>query len=143
MPAAAPTADTSAPFSLPVRVYWEDTDAGGIVYYANYLKLFERARTEWLRTLGFSQQRLLDGERVMFVVTDATLRCIAPARLDDRLDLTVRVSRAGGASLEFAQQAQRDGTLLAAAEIRVGCVQRGDDTLRASRIPAAILRALV
>ena len=78
----------SAAFSVPVRVYWEDTDAGGIVFYANYLKFFERARTEWLRAAGVEQQRLRDETGLMFVVAETRLRYLAPARLDDLLTLT-------------------------------------------------------
>ena len=78
----------SVPFSWPVRIYWEDTDAGGVVFYANYLKFFERARTEWLRTLGFSQQQMLRDDGVMFVVADTALRYRRAARLDDLLDVT-------------------------------------------------------
>jgi acyl-CoA thioester hydrolase len=77
-------------FRFPVRIYWEDTDAGGVVFYANYLKFFERARTEWLRHLGFGQEALKNEQRMMFVVTHTELRYIAPARLDDLLHVTVR-----------------------------------------------------
>jgi YbgC/YbaW family acyl-CoA thioester hydrolase len=80
----------------PVRVYWEDTDAAGIVFYANYLKFFERARTEWLRSRGFEQEQLRSSAGIAFVVTDTSLRCIVPARLDDLLDVTVIVERPGG-----------------------------------------------
>ncbi|WP_213083234.1 YbgC/FadM family acyl-CoA thioesterase, partial [Escherichia coli] len=76
-------------FDFPIRVYWEDTDAGGIVFYANYLKFFERARTEWLRAAGVEQQRLREQTGVMFVVADTRLRYLAPARLDDLLNITV------------------------------------------------------
>jgi acyl-CoA thioester hydrolase len=131
-------------FRHPLRVYWEDTDAGGVVFYANYLKFFERARTEWLRTLGFSQQRLLQHDALMFVVAEATLRCHRAARLDDRLEVTVRPRQAGRASLRIAQQAWRDDELLADGEIRIGCVaaRPGEGEHRACRIPAAILERL-
>ena len=86
MSAALPsTTPTAAPFTWPVRIYWEDTDAGGIVFYANYLKFFERARTEWLRALGLQQSLLRDTHDGMFVVSDTTLRYHQPARLDDQL----------------------------------------------------------
>ena len=135
----APIAAASA-FRHPLRVYWEDTDAGGVVFYANYLKFFERARTEWLRSLGFSQQRMLRHEGVMFVVTDTALRYLRAARLDDLLEVTVQVQQAGRASLRIAQQAWRGDTLLAEGEIRIGCVGAapGED-FRPCRIPAAIL----
>jgi acyl-CoA thioester hydrolase len=83
------------PFTWPVRVFWEDTDAGGIVFYANYLKFFERARTEWLRGLGIQQQRLREEAGGMFVVTDTQVRYLRPARLDDLLLVTARVLEVG------------------------------------------------
>jgi acyl-CoA thioester hydrolase len=141
-PAASETAAPDA-FRHPLRVYWEDTDAGGVVFYANYLKFFERARTEWLRTLGFSQQRMLQDEGLMFVVAETVLRCLRAARLDDRLDISVRVLQAGRASLRIAQQAWRDAELLAEGEIRIGCVTAGaHDGFRPCRIPAAILEKI-
>ena len=120
-------------------MYWEDTDAGGVVFYANYLKYFERARTEWLRALGFSQAQMLQQDGVMFVVAETSLRYVRSARLDDALDVTVRVLRAGRASLRIAQQAWRGDELLAEGEIRIGCVTAaaGHD-FQPCRIPAAI-----
>jgi len=137
-PTAAPVA--SPIFSHPVRVYWEDTDAGGIVYYANYLKFFERARTEWLRALGVGQQALRTDTGTLFVVTDTRVAFRAPARLDDRLDVTVALRHTGRVALEIAQQARRGGTVLAEGTIRVGCVDAG--TLRPCRIPTQILDVL-
>ena len=128
------------PFTWPVRVYWEDTDAGGIVFYANYLKFFERARTEWLRSLGVMQGSLRASERGMFVVSETSVRYLAPARLDDELLVTARLEAAGRASLIIAQQALRGGTLLAEGTIRIGWVD--DQALRPGRIPAAILDVL-
>ncbi len=127
-------------FAFPVRVYWEDTDAGGIVFYANYLKFFERARTEWLRALGVGQQALREATGAMFVVTDTRVRYRAPARLDDLLDVSVELQRAGEASLSVAQQAHRGATLLAEGEIRIGCVDAG--TFRPRRLPSEV-RALL
>ena len=92
-------------FTFPIRVYWEDTDAGGIVFYANYLKFFERARTEWLRNLGVEQQKLRDESGGMFVVTQAELNYLRPARLDDLLEVTAVLQSAGRASITIAQQA--------------------------------------
>jgi acyl-CoA thioester hydrolase len=92
-------------FEWPVRVYWEDTDAGGIVFYANYLKFFERARTEWLRHLGVEQQHLRETQGGMFVVTDTQVRYHRPARLDDLLMVTARLVDAGRASLTIGQSA--------------------------------------
>lgn len=124
-------------FRHPLRVYWEDTDAGGVVFYANYLKFFERARTEWLRTLGVGQQRLLEDQGLMFVVADTALRYLRAARLDDLLQVTVAVAEAGRASLRLQQQAWRGDELLAEGTIRIGCVSFAG--FRPCRIPAAIL----
>ncbi len=124
----------------PIRVYWEDTDAAGIVFYANYLKFFERARTEWLRSRGFEQERLRAGAGIAFVVTDTSLRCILPARLDDLLDVTVSIGHLGQASLQIAQEAWRADRLLASGSIRIGCVELG--TFRPCRIPNDIRLSL-
>lgn len=129
-----------APFTHRLRVYWEDTDAGGVVFYANYLRFFERARTEWLRALGFAQQDLLQRENVLFVVADTAVRYLRPARLDDLLDVSVDLREAGRAALTLVQQACRDGALLAEATIRIGCVAPG--TFRPRRIPTTILERI-
>jgi acyl-CoA thioester hydrolase len=129
-----------AAFAWPVRVYWEDTDAGGIVFYANYLKFFERARTEWLRSLGVMQGSLRESAGGMFIVSETSVRYLAPSRLDDELLVTARLEAAGRASLIIAQQAVRGGTLLAEGTIRIGWVD--DRTLRPGRIPPAILAVL-
>ena len=134
-----------APFSWPVRIYWEDTDAGGIVFYANYLKFFERARTEWLRHLGVEQQALREQSGGMFVVTDTQLRYHRPARLDDLLWVTARVTEPGKASLTIEQRALLPQTgaepvLLCEGSIRIGWVNA--TTLRPQRIPARVLEAL-
>jgi len=134
MPAAA------TPFRHAVRVYWEDTDAGGVVFYANYLKFFERARTEWLRALGVGQQALKEQTGTMFVVTDTSVSYKRPARLDDLLDVTVAVRECGRASMVLAQQASCGNTLLAEGVIRIGCVDAA--TLRPCRIPAPVLQAM-
>ena len=135
-----PHADRSVPFRHLLRVYWEDTDAGGVVFYANYLKFFERARTEWLRHLGVGQQALRESTGAMFVVTDTRVSYRAPARLDDELQITVQLQRHGTASMTFAQQAWRDDALLAEGEIRIGCVDEGN--FRPRRIPAAVTAKL-
>ncbi|MBU6441249.1 MAG: tol-pal system-associated acyl-CoA thioesterase [Betaproteobacteria bacterium] len=135
--------DSFARFVLPLRVYWEDTDAGGVVYYANYLKFCERARTEWLRALGIDQQRLADTERLMFVVSSAQVRYLSPARLDDALLVGVDFGARGAASLEFVQQIRRDDaerTLLAEARVLVACVQA--QSFRPQRMPERIRRAV-
>jgi acyl-CoA thioester hydrolase len=125
-----------APFSATMRIYWEDTDAAGIVFYANYLKFFERARTEWLRSLGFGQEQLRTGAGIAFVVSETRLRYRRPARLDDVIDVSVAVVHLGQASLEIAQEARRAGDLLADGTIRIGCVELG--TFRPCRIPNEI-----
>ncbi len=130
----------TAPFRFSLRVYWEDTDAGGVVFYANYLKFFERARTEWLRSLGVGQQRLRLETGLMFVVTDTSLRYHAPARLDDLLEVTARVTDTGRASMTLAQQAWRGTDLLTEGSIRIGCVDA--TSFRPRRIPESILLAL-
>ena len=109
-------------FTWTVRVYYEDTDAGGIVFYANYLKFFERARTEWLRALGVNQQALIEREGAAFVVRRATIDYRAPARLDDELTLTLDIAKLGNASVDFVQKAYRGDQLLAEAQVKVGCV---------------------
>ena len=127
-------------YSWQVRVYYEDTDAGGVVFYANYLKFFERARTEWLRHAGVSQQALTQSDNIMFVVKSTAIDYISPARLDDELRLTVVVERFGKASMEFIQQAWRRSaagdTLLAVGRIKVACV--GCATFRPCAIPTAV-----
>ena len=127
-------------FTWPIRVYWEDTDAGGIVFYANYLKFFERARTEWLRSLGVSQGALKDEGGGMFVVSETSVRYRAPARLDDELLVTAQLEAGGRASLIIAQKALRGDTLLCDGTIRIGWVDAA--TLRPGRIPDAILDVL-
>ncbi|WP_036165594.1 tol-pal system-associated acyl-CoA thioesterase [Massilia sp. 9096] len=111
-------------FTWTVRVYYEDTDAGGIVYYANYLKFFERVRTEWLRALGIHQQDLLERDGVAFVVRSAVIEYVSAARLDDELKLTLSVKKLGRASIQFAQQAWRGDTLLSSADVKVGCIDK-------------------
>jgi acyl-CoA thioester hydrolase len=127
-------------FTWPIRVYYEDTDAGGIVFYANYLKYFERARTEWLRACGVDQSRLADEDGVVFVVRSTALDYHSPARLDDVVTIASRIERIGRASVDFVQEAWRDDVLLATGQIRVGCVDRG--ALKPAAIPAPVLAAL-
>ncbi len=141
----APRTHSASPMTLPLapptfmhtlRVYWEDTDAGGVVFYANYLKFFERARTEWLRALGHSQQRLRDETGAIFVVSDTTLRYLQPARLDDLLSVSVDVREAGRATMLIAQQAWRGDALLAEGTIRIACVDAA--SLRPRRFPITL-----
>jgi acyl-CoA thioester hydrolase len=135
-------------FSWPVRVYWEDTDAGGIVFYANYLKFFERARTEWLRALGVEQHALKEEIQGMFVVSETQLKYLAPARLDDQLQVSARLVEKGRASLVVVQEAYKMssdqsnakspcGPLLCEGRIRIGWVNT--HTFKPSRIPQTIL----
>lgn len=132
-------------FALPIRIYWEDTDAGGIVFYANYLKFYERARTEWLRSLGIEQQKLREQTGGMFVVTQAQVDYHRPARLDDQLLVTARLEASGRASMTIRQQAFLQSTtdapqLLSEASIRIGWVD--GTNMRPMRIPISLLEQL-
>jgi acyl-CoA thioester hydrolase len=127
-------------FEFPVRIYWEDTDAGGIVFYANYLKFFERARTEWLRSLGLGQQELRERTGGMFVVSETQVKYHRPAQLDDLLRVTASLSEIGRVSLTIKQQAFRDNTLLCEGSIRIGWVDAS--SLKPSRIPTSVLERL-
>ncbi len=135
-------------FAFPIRVYWEDTDAGGIVFYANYLKFFERGRTEWLRSLGIGQQQLRELTGGMFVVTDAQLRYHRPARLDDELIVTAALQSHSRTSLTIVQQAllkpeqvtHPTCALLSEGTIRIAWVHA--TTLRPTRIPSTLLEQL-
>jgi acyl-CoA thioester hydrolase len=110
-------------FSLSLRVYYEDTDAAGIVYHANFLKFMERARTEWLRSLGFEQDAIAREHGIGFVVRSAELDFLRPARFNDELVATVRVERCGRASVDLTQNVlHADGTLLCGGRVRVGSV---------------------
>lgn len=131
-------------FEWPIRVYYEDTDAGGIVYYANYLKFLERARTEWLRSLGIEQDTWLM-HRIGFVVRQVQLDLLLPARFNDELIVTVVVERLGKASVIFAQQVMRqDGTILCQAQIKAACVNLGEsgESVKAVPMPAEIFEVL-
>lgn len=132
-------------FVLPVRVYWEDTDGQGVVFYANYIKFFERARTEWLRQLGFGQEQLKRDTGGMFVVGETTARYLRPARLDDLLQVTVKVLQQGRSSLTFEQQVWRGDALLTEGEIRIGWVEPdpASGEFRPRRMPAAVLARLL
>ena len=128
------------PFRHAVGVYWEGTDAAGIVYYANYLKFFERARTEWLRRPGIEQQTLCANEGAMFIVSQTAMRYLSPARLDDLPDVTVAVRESSRATLLVVQQALRGEPVLADGQIRIACVD--SPGLRPRRIAQAILQHL-
>ena len=135
-------------FEFPIRVYWEDTDASGRVFHVNYLKFFERARTEWLRSLGIAQQNLREQTGGIFVVTSAQLEYLRPARLDDQLRVSAALKSAGRASLVIEQQAllahpnnqALEPALLCTGSIRIGWVD--GKTMRPTRIPNHILEQL-
>jgi acyl-CoA thioester hydrolase len=127
-------------FSLPVRVYWEDTDAGGVVYYANYLRFMERARSEWLRELGFEQDQLRDEQGIVFVVRRVGIDYLAPARFNDLLDVSVRLVEAGRASIDVEQEITAGPTRLACASVRLVCVDAA--RFKPARIPAALLQQI-
>jgi len=118
-PGAPPAA---ASFQFRCRVYYEDTDAGGIVYYANYLKFMERARTEWLGHLGLEIVDLVEREGLLFAVRSVNMRYSRPARLNDRIVVTVEPTRIGGASLDLDQHIYRDGELLTRGWVQLACL---------------------
>jgi acyl-CoA thioester hydrolase len=127
-------------FTFPVRVYWEDTDAGGVVYYANYLRFLERARSEWLRSLGIDQARLRLVERLQFVVVEANIRYHRAAKFDDELIVTAGLESLRGASVTFAQEIRRGtaaGELLVSATVRAACIT--SDTLKPRPLPQALV----
>ena len=126
MDRAKPEAKMTHLFSWPVRVYYEDSDAGGVVYYANYLKFFERARTEWLRSLGLNQDKLAREEGLIFVVRRALLDFARPARLDDMLEVTVEPLKFARVYVQLAQEVRRGSQVLASAEIKVACLRQRD-----------------
>jgi acyl-CoA thioester hydrolase len=123
-------------FTLPVRVYYEDTDAGGVVYYANYLRFCERARTEWLRTLGFSQARMHQDAHILFVVRSVQADYHQGAVLDDLLSVETRVAKLGGASMIFEQRILRQEQQLFTARVTVACM--GSESRRATPFPPAV-----
>jgi acyl-CoA thioester hydrolase len=136
-----------SPFTWAVRVYWEDTDGGGVVYYANYLKFLERARTEWLRSCGFSQQALAQDPGIIFPVVNVTIQYRRPARLDDELLVSCDPQRHGATAIRFVQcisRHARDASVhaetLAEAQVRVVCVDAG--TFRPKRLPSFLTNAL-
>jgi len=127
-------------FRWSVRVYYEDTDSGGVVYYANYLKFMERARTEWLRSLGFEQDRLAREAGIIFAVTEAELKFRRPARFNDALTVTARVIERRRVSLRFAQAVYRDDELLCEGRVRIASLDSARFSPRP--IPEALLREI-
>lgn len=128
------------PFRLPVRVYYQDTDAGGVVFHAQYLAFFERARTELLNSLGFDLAQLADEGRILFLVHEACLRYRRPARLNDLLEVSAEVAKLGHASLVFHQRVERAGELLVEGEVTLALADR--ERLRPARMPAELKRLL-
>ena len=135
-----------SPFRWASRVYWEDTDGGGIVYYGNYLRFLERARTEWLRSLGFSQRELAAEPGVLFAVVSLNIEYRRPAKLDDELVITCEPAVEGAVTIRFAQQIYRGAAaaltkdaLLVEASVRVACVDAR--TLRPKRLPEFLAKA--
>jgi acyl-CoA thioester hydrolase len=125
-------------FSFKYRVYWEDTDAGGVVYYANYLKYMERCRTEWLRALGIDQGRLRLERQIQFAITQVAVDFLTPAILDDEIVVTATLDRLGGATFWFKQGIWRGDTQLIDATTRVACLD--SSTLRPRAIPKDLFR---
>ena len=143
--AAAPSgSDLAIPiFSWPIRVYWEDTDAGGVVYHAAYLRFLERARTEWLRSQGIGQQRLREDSGVLFVVAELNVRYLASARLDDEVDVRIDTFTLRSASMAFGQCILRrsDAAVLIQARVRAACIDA--KSYRPRRIPDGLLQETI
>ena len=127
-------------FHLPIRVYYEDTDAGGVVYHSNYLNFFERGRTEFLRHLGFEQRLMLAQGECAFVVSNLSIDYLRAARLDDELDIVTELNRVRAASFTFTQEAWRDKELIARANVKIACIN--PKLLRPQAIPEPILQTI-
>lgn len=123
----------SDPFIWPVRVYWEDTDGGGVVYHAAYLKFLERARTELLRSVGLVQSRLRESHGLLFALRGVEMRFLKPARLDDLLEVQTWIDKRGRASLDFGQRILREGELLVTASVAAACLHA--DSFRPAALP--------
>ena len=128
-------------FNWPIRVYYEDTDVGGVVYYANYLKFYERARTEMLRAMGFEQDELISSESAIFAVRSVKDDYLKPARFNELLDISACLSLVNAASLTFEQSVTRNDELLSTATIRIACLD--SNTLRPRHIPDDLKQAIV
>ncbi|WP_340123653.1 tol-pal system-associated acyl-CoA thioesterase [Methylobacter svalbardensis] len=127
-------------FIWPVRVYYEDTDAGGVVFYANYLKFFERARTEMLRAMGYEQDELIASEGIIFVVRSVQVDYLSPARFNQQLQVSAKVSLAKKVSLIFEQVVTRGDDILCRGSVKIACLDA--QTLRPKAIPETLFRAL-
>lgn len=128
-------------FLWPVRVYYEDTDAGGVVFYANYLKFFERARTEMLRAMGYEQDELIANEGIIFVVRSVQVDYLSPARFNEQLQVSAKVSLAKKASLTFEQAITRSDDVLCKGSVRIACLDA--QTMRPKAIPETLFRAIL
>ena len=131
---------TTAAFSLPVRVYYQDTDAGGVVYHSNYLNFMERARYEWLREMGFDIHSLVQVNKVIFMIRSLSIEYFKPALLDDSLQVSVKVKELGRSRLTLCQEVLRGQTLLAGAVVNAVCV--GVDTLKPVSVPVPLRHKL-
>jgi len=140
MAISSPATGPAGLFSWPTRVYWEDTDAGGVVYHAQYVAFMERARSEWLRAHGYGQQMLRDTHDTLFAVRAMRIDFRSPARLDDALEVSVALRQCRRASAVFVQEVRRDGDLLLDAEVRVAALSTSDFRPRA--IPDALYTQL-
>jgi acyl-CoA thioester hydrolase len=127
-------------YSFPVRVYFESTDAGGVVYHAEYLKFFERARTEWLRHLGFDHQSLSRDHRIVLMVTSIAVDFVKPARLDDALAVSVRLESLGKVRCAFTQEIRREDEVLARAKVGVASLAAGG--LKPAEMPETLRRKM-
>lgn len=127
-------------YSFPVRVYFENTDAGGVVYHTEFLKFLERARTEWLRHLGFDHQALARDHRIVFVVTAVHAEFVKPARLDDLLAVSVRLESLGRARSVFVQEVRRDDEVLVRAKVTVACV--AGESMKPAEIPDSLRKKM-
>ena len=128
-------------FHWPVRVYYEDTDAGGVVFYANYLKFMERARTEMLRDMGVEQDQLISEQKIIFVVRSVQIDYLTPARFNEMLDVTAEVVQTKKVSLNFEQIITRDGNVLCKGNIRIACLD--SDTMKPKAIPDNLIQKLL
>ena len=137
-PVTTPAIPQDGVFEIPIRIYYEDTDLAGIVYYANYLKFFERARTEFLRAVGIEQSALKAREGFVFAVRRVEIDYLTPARFDDLLHVSAEIDRLGGASLTMRQQVRRGEEILARGAVKIACLS---DTGRPVRLPATVRTA--
>ena len=139
-PPSPPAPVDSNRFQWPIRIYYEDTDTAGVVYYANYLKFFERCRSEWVRTMGYGQQDLVEREAAVFVVAGVEIKYRRAARLDDLITIDATISERFGSYVVFEQNAWRGTELLAHGKVKVACVDA--TTMRPRRIPEGLFRQI-